>query len=90
MNVLLFSSLHFAKIIKALLYPKKFLTGYIRLPGNKENRTFVSGFGSHKNTSNNLFAHASTKKGVTISSLNHAYYKDRFMGSRRIKPEGTF
>jgi len=38
----------------------------------------------------NLFAHASSKKGVTISSLNHAYYKDRFMGSRRIEPEGTF
>jgi len=37
-----------------------------------------------------LFAHASSKKGVTISSLNHSYYKDRFMGSRRIKPEGTF
>jgi cell wall-associated NlpC family hydrolase len=37
-----------------------------------------------------LFAHASSKKGVTISSLNHAYYKDRFMGSRRIEPEGTF
>ncbi len=29
MNVLLFSYLHFAKIIKALLYPKKFLTGYV-------------------------------------------------------------
>jgi hypothetical protein len=38
----------------------------------------------------NLFAHASSKKGVTISSLNHDYYKDRFMGSRRIEPEGTF
>ena len=37
-----------------------------------------------------LFAHASSKKGVTISSLNHTYYKDRFMGSRRIEPEGTF
>jgi len=37
-----------------------------------------------------LFAHASSKKGVTISSLNHSYYKDRFMGSRRIEPEGTF
>ena len=37
-----------------------------------------------------LFAHASSKKGVTISSLNHTYYKDRFMGSRRIRPEGTF
>jgi hypothetical protein len=28
-NVLPFSSLHFAKIIKALLYPKKFLTVYV-------------------------------------------------------------
>jgi hypothetical protein len=37
-----------------------------------------------------LFAHASTKKGVTISSINHSYYQDRFMGGRRIKPEGTF
>jgi cell wall-associated NlpC family hydrolase len=37
-----------------------------------------------------LFAHTSTKKGVTISSLNHAYYKDRFMSGRRIKPGGTF
>ncbi len=37
-----------------------------------------------------LFAHASTKKGVTISSLNQAYYKDRFMGSLRIKPGGPF
>ncbi|MFB3055989.1 MAG: C40 family peptidase, partial [Ignavibacteriaceae bacterium] len=31
----------------------------------------------------NLFAHASTKKGVTISSITHSYYKTRFMGSRR-------
>jgi hypothetical protein len=29
MNVLFFSSSHFAKIIKALLYAKKFLTGYV-------------------------------------------------------------
>jgi len=36
MNVLLFSSYHFAKIIKALLYAKKFLTGNIRLSGNKK------------------------------------------------------
>ncbi len=63
MNALL-SSLHFTKIIKALLYPKKFLTVYID--------------------------YLVTKKGVTISSLHHAYYKDRFMGSRRIKPGGTF
>jgi len=37
-----------------------------------------------------LFAHASSKKGVTISSLNHTYYKDRFMSGRRIKTGGTF
>ena len=37
-----------------------------------------------------LFAHASTKKGVTISSITHSYYKDRFMSGRRIKPEGAF
>jgi hypothetical protein len=29
----LFSSLHFAKIIKALLYPKKFLTGCVNYIG---------------------------------------------------------
>jgi hypothetical protein len=62
--IVLFATLHFAKIIKALLYPKKFLTVYID--------------------------YLETKKGVTIFSLNHAYYKDRFMGSRRIKPGGTF
>jgi len=38
----------------------------------------------------NLFAHASTKKGVTISSITHSYYKNRFMSGRRIKPEGAF
>ncbi|MCH7962779.1 MAG: C40 family peptidase [Bacteroidetes bacterium] len=38
----------------------------------------------------NLFAHASTKKGVTISSINHSYYKTRFMGGRRVKSGGTF
>ena len=37
-----------------------------------------------------LFAHASSKKGVTISSLNHFYYHSRFMGGRRIKQEGSF
>ena len=38
----------------------------------------------------NLFAHASSKKGVTISSLNHSYYQSRFMGGRRVEPNGTF
>ena len=37
-----------------------------------------------------LFAHASTKRGVTISSLDHRYYHNRFMGGRRINHEGTF
>ena len=38
----------------------------------------------------NLFAHASSKKGVTISSLGHTYYLNRFMGGRRIEPAATF
>jgi len=62
--MLLFSSLHFAKIIKALIYPKKFLTVYVD--------------------------YLVTKKGGTISSITHSYYKTRFMGSRRIKPGGAF
>jgi len=37
-----------------------------------------------------LFAHASSKKGVTISSITHSYYKSRFMSGRRIKSGGTF
>jgi hypothetical protein len=37
-----------------------------------------------------LFAHASTKKGVTVSSLTHTYYNSRFMGGRRIEPDGSF
>ncbi|HEY7751073.1 MAG TPA: C40 family peptidase [Ignavibacteriaceae bacterium] len=32
----------------------------------------------------NLFAHASTSKGVTISSMDHDYYSHRYMGGRRI------
>lgn len=31
----------------------------------------------------NLFAHASSKLGVTISSLDHDYYSKRYMGARR-------
>lgn len=38
----------------------------------------------------NLFAHASTKKGVTISSLDHTYYAARYMGARRIDNGNTF
>lgn len=32
----------------------------------------------------NLFAHASSKLGVTVSSLEHTYYDKRYMGARRI------
>jgi cell wall-associated NlpC family hydrolase len=35
-------------------------------------------------TSNNSFAHASTVKGVTISSLNSDYYQKRYIGARRV------
>lgn len=37
----------------------------------------------------NLFAHASTKQGVTISSLDHNYYSARYMGARRIENNGS-
>lgn len=33
----------------------------------------------------NLFAHASSKQGVTVSSLTNDYYSKRFMGGRRIE-----
>lgn len=36
----------------------------------------------------NLFAHASTKKGVTITSLNYDYYARTFMGARRFESNG--
>lgn len=35
-----------------------------------------------------LFAHASSKKGVTISSLDHSYYSNRYMGARRFETNG--
>jgi cell wall-associated NlpC family hydrolase len=33
----------------------------------------------------NLFAHASSKHGVIVSSLDHAYYSKRYMGGRRLE-----
>lgn len=34
---------------------------------------------------NNLFAHASSTQGVTVSSLKSSYYAQRFVGAKRIK-----
>lgn len=36
----------------------------------------------------NLFAHASSEKGVTISSIDYDYYSRRFMGARRFDKNG--
>jgi cell wall-associated NlpC family hydrolase len=38
----------------------------------------------------NLFVHASTKKGVIVTSLSHDYYTKRYMGARRIENNGLF
>jgi lipoprotein Spr len=38
----------------------------------------------------NLFAHASSAKGVIVSSLDHEYYSRRFMGGRRMETSTTF
>jgi cell wall-associated NlpC family hydrolase len=34
---------------------------------------------------NRLFAHASSKRGVIISSMDHDYYSKRYMGARRLE-----
>jgi len=36
----------------------------------------------------NLFAHASTKKGVTITALDYEYYSRVYMGARRFEMNG--
>jgi cell wall-associated NlpC family hydrolase len=36
----------------------------------------------------NLFAHASTKKGVTITALDYDYYSRVYMGARRFETNG--
>lgn len=38
----------------------------------------------------NLFAHASSRNGVIVSSLDQDYYSRRFMGGRRIEDDGIF
>ncbi len=37
-----------------------------------------------------LFAHASSRNGVIVSSLDQDYYSKRFMGGRRIEEENIF
>ncbi len=38
----------------------------------------------------NLFAHASSKNGVIVSSIDEGYYSHRFMGGRRIEEDDIF
>lgn len=38
----------------------------------------------------NLFAHASSKYGVIVSSLDQDYYSHRFMGGRRVESDDIF
>lgn len=38
----------------------------------------------------NLFAHASSRNGVIVSSLDQDYYSRRFMGGRRVEDNGVF
>ncbi|CAM4501799.1 C40 family peptidase [Paenibacillus typhae] len=38
----------------------------------------------------NKFAHSSTSKGVTISSLSEGYYKDRYVTARRVLSNSMF
>jgi hypothetical protein len=49
--------------------------------------TYSRKFASHVGIylADNLFAHASSSEGVTISSLNSTFYNNRFIGGRRIR-----
>lgn len=48
--------------------------------------TYSRRFASHVGIylGDDLFAHASSRSGVTVSSLNSTYYKKRFIGGRRL------
>jgi cell wall-associated NlpC family hydrolase len=48
--------------------------------------TYSRSFASHVGIylADNLFAHASSRYGVTVSSLESTYYKTRFIGGRRL------
>ena len=49
---------------------------------NTRRRVYVSHVGIY--LGNNLFAHSSSRYGVTVSSLESPYYKSRFIGGRRL------
>ncbi len=51
--------------------------------------TYSKKFASHVGIylGDNLFAHASSRYGVTVSSLESSYYKKNYFGARRITPK---
>lgn len=52
---------------------------------NTRRAVYVSHVGIY--LGNNLFAHASSRYGVTVSSLNSAYYQKTFIGGKRLLME---
>ncbi|TAE31160.1 MAG: NlpC/P60 family protein [Candidatus Kapaibacterium sp.] len=51
---------------------------------NTRSAVYVSHVGMY--LGDNLFAHASSRFGVTVSSLQANYYRTRFIGARRLRP----
>ncbi len=51
---------------------------------NTRRAVYVSHVGMY--LGDNLFAHASSRFGVTVSSLQANYYRTRFIGARRLRP----
>jgi hypothetical protein len=51
---------------------------------NTRRAVYVSHVGIY--LGDNFFAHASSRYGVTVSSLGADYYKKRFIGARRLRP----
>jgi len=51
--------------------------------------TYSKKFASHVGIylGDNLFAHASSRYGVTVSSLESSYYKKNYFGARRLTPK---